>query len=81
MTGSASEPWSGVGGARCRARRLYLGWQAQVLENASGNLAGLDERDHAPAAAAAGAAQHVELEDAAKQRCPIEPSLAGERWT
>jgi len=51
-----------------------------VLENASANIGGLDERVEAPAAAAAGAAQHVELEDAAKQRCPIKPPLARERW-
>jgi hypothetical protein len=48
-----------------------------VLENASGNLAVLDERDHAHPTATAGAAQHVEFKDATKQFSPWEPAYYG----
>jgi hypothetical protein len=45
-------------GRRARLPGLrQLGWQAQVLEDPFGNLAILDERNHAQAPATAGAAQ------------------------
>lgn len=49
-----------------------LGWHSKVVENFLGGLGLCDQRQEMAATAAAIAMKHIDRENSAQKRCPIE---------